>query len=525
MKKTSNVYYVAAAVAVAVGSFGFNTAPALATGSYTWSAGMAGDGKFSTASNWAGGVAPTNGADLVFPCLTGAPTEQFALTNDLTGVKVASIATPSGVAGCGGYYKIDVIDFTATATANGSNWSVDSDGASVYVDTITGVSDLTANSNGSIKLHYKQGNLPYDLNSLTVTEDKCGGYYEYKNLNPANLIVGSGSALRPSGGSAVSVLANGTLGVGRATQDFTVTNNIVFEQGSAIGPAPNCFGSGAAAPNATVTLTGDIVLNGDVTYDLESNVTLKITGKLSGSGKLVAGANNKGVLNIAATSNTSGSKNGVVDTNTATTVKFEGDDVNKGETVARNTTATLAGKRAWVNVNEGGILKGTGTVDSLSVAGTVAPGNSPGTITVLSSFNLQAGGVYSAEVLNATEYDKIVAGSVSIDPAGELELLLVPGATVNKGDAFTIIDNTGTDPVTGAFSGLAEGAQVVVDGATFSISYKGGNGNDVVLTAMNDTVIPGVPNTGVAQLASNPVGVIASAFGALGVLVYMFKRK
>jgi hypothetical protein len=140
MKKTSNVYYVAAAVAVAVGSFGFNTAPALATGSYTWSAGMAGDGKFSTASNWAGGVAPTNGADLVFPCLTGAPTEQFALTNDLTGVKIASIATPSGVAGCGGYYKIDVIDFTATATANGSNWSADGGGRTPVREVGKGIS-------------------------------------------------------------------------------------------------------------------------------------------------------------------------------------------------------------------------------------------------------------------------------------------------------------------------------------------------------------------------------------------------
>ena len=514
-----NVIRSVTAFAVAVGSVGFiGGSQAYATGTYTWS-GTAGDNLFSTAGNWAGGVVPTDGADLVFPCVVGAPSERVNLTNDLTGIKIASLATPSGPEGCGGSFKIDVIDFTPTAAVNGSP----NNSAYVNVDTISGVTDLSHNASYSL-LHIKDGNTPYVLNSLAVTEDFCGDS-PFRDLQPANLTLGNGSAMWPLEGSTVSVLANGRLGVGFSNNDATVANDVTFAQGSAIGGSHGCMGGPGAATNVTVTMTGDVVLNGDVTYELGSNVTLKITGNLSGSGKLIAGANNQGVLNVAAATNTSGTPNSIVDNNTATTIKLEGDDANKFETITRNVTATLEGKRGMVTVNEGGILKGTGTVTSLYVAGVVAPGNSPGTITVVNDFSLQAGGVYSAEILNSTEYDKIVAGSVTLDPASALELKLAPGAQIKKGDTYTIVDNTGAGAINGTFSGLAEGAQLVVDGATFSISYVGGDGNDVVLTALNDISIPGVPNTGVAQVLSSPLGVAGSTIATLGVLVYLFKRK
>lgn len=515
-----NVIRSVTAFAVAVGSVGFiGGSQAYATGTYTWS-GTAGDNLFSTAGNWAGGVVPTDGADLVFPCVVGAPAGQTALTNDLTGIKIASLATPSGPEGCGGSFKIDVIDFTPTATVNGASYY---GSAYVNVDTITGVSDLSHNASYTL-LHNKEGNAPYALSSLTVTEDVCGAD-AFKDLKPSNLIMGNGTAMWPLEGSTVSVLQNARLGIGYSNTDATVANNVTFAQGSEIGASHACMGGPGAATNVTVTMTGNIVLNGDVKYDLGSNVTLKITGNLSGSGKLIAGVNNKGVLNVAAASNTSGTPNSIVDNNTPTTVKLEGDDANKFETITRNVTATLEGKRGMVTVNEGGILKGTGTANSLYVAGVVAPGNSPGTITVLNDFSLQAGGVYSAEILNSTEYDKIVAGSVTLDPASALELKLAPGAQIKKGDTYTIVDNTGAGAINGTFSGLAEGAQLVVDGATFSISYVGGDGNDVVLTALNDISIPGVPNTGVAQVLSSPLGVAGSTIATLGVLVYLFKRK
>ena len=52
---------------------------------------------------------------------------------------------------------------------------------------------------------------------------------------------------------------------------------------------------------------------------------------------------------------------------------------------------------------------------------------------------------------------------------------------------FVIINNDGTDGITGTFAGLPEGATVAFDGAGFAISYTGGTGNDVVLTRLGDT--------------------------------------
>jgi hypothetical protein len=64
-----------------------------------------------------------------------------------------------------------------------------------------------------------------------------------------------------------------------------------------------------------------------------------------------------------------------------------------------------------------------------------------------------------------------------------------------SGERFVLISNDGTDPVTGTFAGLPEGALlsalgpeieesdiVVASNVQFRISYKGGDGNDVVLT-------------------------------------------
>jgi len=80
-------------------------------------------------------------------------------------------------------------------------------------------------------------------------------------------------------------------------------------------------------------------------------------------------------------------------------------------------------------------------------------------------------------------------GTVAVD--GTLTVR-VPGGQVIPGQSYVIIDNDGTDPVTGTFTGLPEGATVIGYGYAFKISYAGGDGNDVVLTAaLSDKVWTG----------------------------------
>ncbi|MFO7494219.1 MAG: hypothetical protein R6X05_01135, partial [Desulfobacterales bacterium] len=53
--------------------------------------------------------------------------------------------------------------------------------------------------------------------------------------------------------------------------------------------------------------------------------------------------------------------------------------------------------------------------------------------------------------------------------------------------SFWSINKSSAGPVSGTFNGLAEGAFFVQDGVLFSITYLGGDGNDVVLTVHPDT--------------------------------------
>src|SRR6185503_17602046 len=81
----------------------------------------------------------------------------------------------------------------------------------------------------------------------------------------------------------------------------------------------------------------------------------------------------------------------------------------------------------------------------------------------------------NCDQLNAT-------GTVQI---ANCQLLATLGFGTATGDEFVIINNDGAEAVSGTFLGLAEGAQFTMNGQKFVISYKGGSGNDVVITHVN----------------------------------------
>ena len=55
----------------------------------------------------------------------------------------------------------------------------------------------------------------------------------------------------------------------------------------------------------------------------------------------------------------------------------------------------------------------------------------------------------------------------------------------SQGQVFTIVDNDGGDAVMGAFSGLGESVTIAAEfSVVLQVSYVGGDGNDVTLTAV-----------------------------------------
>ena len=128
-----------------------------------------------------------------------------------------------------------------------------------------------------------------------------------------------------------------------------------------------------------------------------------------------------------------------------------------------------------------GTLGGTGTVAAVSASGGhVSPGLSPGRLTTGS---VDLDGAFDVELNGSqagTEYDQLdVRGTVNLRVAA---LALTVGFTPPAETRFTIIANDGTDPVSGTFANLPEGGTIRAGGQTFTISYRGGDGNDVVLT-------------------------------------------
>ena len=103
----------------------------------------------------------------------------------------------------------------------------------------------------------------------------------------------------------------------------------------------------------------------------------------------------------------------------------------------------------------GGTLKGAGTFGGLTVnGGTLAPGNSIGTMTVNGAFTLGAGAIYEVEVNAAGQNDKVVVnGTVNLTGA-TLRVLAANGDYKPKTD-YVIIDNDGTDAVTGVFAAIS----------------------------------------------------------------------
>jgi len=132
----------------------------------------------------------------------------------------------------------------------------------------------------------------------------------------------------------------------------------------------------------------------------------------------------------------------------------------------------------------------------------IAPGyGGPG---LLSCSNVSLSSLTHFQVdLNGTTpgagYDQLnVHGSLDL---GDATLSVTLGYTPAIGDSFVIINNDGADAITGMFAGLPQGAFLTNGVSIFRISYRGGDGNDVVLYRVN----PPARLTSIARLANSSV--------------------
>jgi|GEM_PF-3711516 len=174
-----------------------------------------------------------------------------------------------------------------------------------------------------------------------------------------------------------------------------------------------------------------------------------------------------------------------------------GSDQFLGATVVNGGTLKVGNSIPFspVTVNAGAKLAGAGTVGNLtSVGGTVDPGCCP-TSKKLSSKNLSldSASVFLAEIHNTNNGQYVYASQVNVSGTvnlGNATLKATLGFNSVVGNEFTIVANDGVDVVSGTFKGLGEGATFPVGTALMQITYKGGTGNDVVLTHIGSVSAP-----------------------------------
>lgn len=107
------------------------------------------------------------------------------------------------------------------------------------------------------------------------------------------------------------------------------------------------------------------------------------------------------------------------------------------------------------------------------------------------SVTLGAGSIF-APTFSSFQPGLAVTGAVNLNGA-TLEFYDPEVNSFNLGLPVTLIDNDGSDAVSGIFAGLPQGAKVVTPNGNYFISYTGGTGNDVVLTReiLSPTILPG----------------------------------
>ena len=270
-----------------------------------------------------------------------------------------------------------------------------------------------------------------------------------------------------TGAGGMDVRGNGTVLYSDAANSWT--GGLSF----GVGNTTVRLGNSEVLPNGTlVTFTA-----GD-TLDL-NNFNETITG-LSGAGNVTLGSGNltlgtglatfsgvmsgTGSLTIAGGSHTFDGAN----TYTGPTALTVGEFILNGSIVS---PITVSGGffRPFNNASTGDI---TSTGGNVTFNGGVYTG----------SLDLGAG---SSTTFSATS---VIPGQFSVAAVGGTvtlasQLFFVPLAAFPAGTEFLIIGNDAADAIVGTFNGLPEGSSFVAGSNSWTISYVGGDGNDVVLTA------------------------------------------
>ena len=253
------------------------------------------------------------------------------------------------------------------------------------------------------------------------------------------------------------------------------------------GASDDAFTLSVVGDNLVISSNSPIAISGGGTIQIDANTVAIPLSMLTG-GLFIDGQGGNDLLVIETPLILTGTGNGLTVNNidillTGTgELQFDALNVTNGNYDTNGLTTVVATE---ANFFENATLSGIGAVEgivNMNDQSLLNPGVSPG---ILSTWDLTLEGlsVFEAEVNGptpGTEYDQVaVTGIVTLNNAF---LFLLGGYANAPEDVIVLIDNDGTEAITGTFNGLAEGDAVSFGDYNGFISYIGGvDNNDVVL--------------------------------------------
>lgn len=108
-----------------------------------------------------------------------------------------------------------------------------------------------------------------------------------------------------------------------------------------------------------------------------------------------------------------------------------------------------------------------------------------GVTTINNNLSLQNSALLRVRLNNTNPGDGYDQLNVSGDVALQGDLAITAAPSLPVGASFTILNKTSAGPISGTFAGRPQGSVVIVNNNDFVISYTGGDGNDITLTALS----------------------------------------
>lgn len=340
----------------------------------------------------------------------------------------------------------------------------------------------------------------------------------------ADFSAGTSGAIRTNTNAVIGIASNlvlqsdsyiNTVG---SSSSLTVTGTVAGAGGITKQGAGTLILSGAGSYNGATNINnGTIRLGGTADGVSPSSIvnlgqagTANVgTLDLNGFNQTIAG------LNSVAGTNTSSTNNNIVTSATpailtvdTSTTNFFGDGSNAnsgvitgaislvkngpgrltledsnnytGTTTVNNGALIINGPNtggSTYTVNAGGTLGGIGAIVApVNInGGTLAPGNSPGMLTINGALSFTSSSTFAVELNGTTAgslgYDQLTIGGTGSITLNNANLFATLGFAPSVNDIFFIIQNLSSNPVSGIFNNLPEGSSVSFSGYTGNITY------------------------------------------------------